>query len=80
MKKGIRIAGMIAAALVFSFQFLLPQWQLGLPDRVYTTAGETTVIQAGLPISVSVSANREGVEGKRTGHHRRPDRGSVSAH
>ena len=62
MKKGIRIAGMIAAALVFSFQFLLPQWQLGLPDRVYTTAGETTVIQAGLPISVSVSANREGVE------------------
>ena len=62
MKKGIRIAGMIAAALVFSFQFLLPQWQLGLPDRVYTTAGETTLIQAGLPISVSVSANREGVE------------------
>ena len=62
MKKGIRIAGMIAAALVFSFQFFLPQWQLGLPDRVYTTAGETTIIQAGLPISVSVSANREGVE------------------
>ena len=46
MKKGIRIAGMIAAALVFSFQFFLPQWQLGLPDRVYTTAGEEMIAAA----------------------------------
>ena len=62
MKKGIRIAGIIASALVFSFQFFMPQWQLGLPDRIYTSAGQTTVIQAGLPISVSVSANRDGVQ------------------
>lgn len=61
MQKRIRIAGMLSAALVFSCQFFMPPSELGLPDRVYTTAGEKTVIQAGLPMSARVSTNRAGV-------------------
>lgn len=61
MQKRIRIAGVMAAALVFCGQFFLPQKQLGLPERVYTAAGQTTVIQAGLPLNVKVSASGGGV-------------------
>ena len=80
MKKGIRIAGMIAAALVFSFQFLLPQWQLGLAGPcLYHGRGDNS--HPGRATHQRIGFGESGRRrGKRTGHHRRPDRGSVSAH
>ncbi|MFR6344534.1 MAG: hypothetical protein ACLUO4_06870 [Christensenellales bacterium] len=56
MQKRIRIAGVMAAALVFCGQFFLPQSSWACRSA-YTTAGQTTVIQAGLPLNVKVSAS-----------------------
>ena len=80
MKKGIRIAGMIAAALVFSFLFFFAAMAVGPAGPcLYHGRGDNN--HPGRAAHQRIGFGESGRRrGKRPGHHRRPDRGSVSAY